>query len=478
MTKSKAAPASAATSASASGSGTGSGSAGSGSAGAAVVDDSALAEKVRKLKAAGFSDELIAKMTKSKAASGSASASASGSGSGGSETMEVTTVASRVLEGADHFSVRSDRGSDDESNGDKFFKESLDKLMSSYRNSKCKEYVARTKGHHSSECELSRGGRVTAAPLATSKQKLGFDIRQLQYIAGKSKDTKLQNTIKAVVGNLKVFQESVVSDKMTILPAAKGRSVDGLLYVVENKVDPFYTHQEGIEYGKSSVSLIGKDQNDFIVLDGILLEHTRKVMISMLLSSTIWHDVSSGQAFISHSDDTLIYSAFFALGKELEQMLELAVNDSRNDMPKLSRYYAVAMESSENARSAISAGNQDEYHVVVFLNNPTSPASTDESGMRIFSDEYTACLHHHGAALSPRVHPEFLSTLGSLAVELHEDCNMFHSEVVPRETNRVVVISPKETFRFENRHDDKIDSKADAKTFAKSTQLAIVYMYE
>ena len=187
-------------------------------------------------------------------------------------------------------------------------------------------------------------------------------------------------------------------------------------------------------------------------------------------------------------------------------MLELAGDTSNNEVPKLSRYYAIAMNSSANATSAISAGiicnanatkfvfsvshhrrdcmlpgNHEEYHIVVFLNSPTSvPTVDDENGLRIFSHEYSACLRDHGVAKSPKVHPDFLSTMGSLAVELNEDCDFFYSEVVPRETNRIVVLSPKEAFRFENHLVDSADTESIssiANEFVKSVQLALVYVF-
>lgn len=123
--------------------------------------------------------------------------------------------------------------------------------------------------------------------------------------------------------------------------------------------------------------------------------------------------------------------------------------------------------------SCISLGDEGEYHIVVFLNNHF-PSEDNDSGLRMFTDEYTQCLRDHGVTKSPKIHPEFLSTLGSLGVEIPWDCQDFHSEVVPRETNRIVVLSPKETFRFENRvgaDEERSDE------FAESTQLALVFVF-
>lgn len=131
-------------------------------------------------------------------------------------------------------------------------------------------------------------------------------------------------------------------------------------------------------------------------------------------------------------------------------------------------------------------GEQDEYHIIVFLNDETpsseTESRTDKGGVRIFTNEFTACLHHHGVSKSPNVHRDFLSAMGSLEVGevVEEDCNDFYSEVVPRESNRLIVLSPKETFRFENfvdsfsREHSRIQNN---KSFVKSAQLALVYVF-
>jgi len=67
--------------------------------------------------------------------------------------------------------------------------------------------------------------------------------------------------------------------------------------------------------------------------------------------------------------------------------------------------------------------------------------------------------------------------MGSLALdEVVMNCDEFYSEVVPRQSNRVVVLSPKETFRFEN-YVDTPPSGEKNKSFFKSTQLALVYVF-
>ena len=101
-----------------------------------------------------------------------------------------------------------------------------------------------------------------------------------------------------------------------------------------------------------------------------------------------------------------------------------------------------------------------------------------ESGVRIFTSEFTECLRLHGVSKSPKIHPDFLSTLGSLAVDVDLYCGDYYSELVRRESNRIIVLSPKEAFRFENIvHESMKHSAADkSHDFATSTQLALVYV--
>ena len=131
------------------------------------------------------------------------------------------------------------------------------------------------------------------------------------------------------------------------------------------------------------------------------------------------------------------------------------------------------------APSPFMPGEQDEYHIVVFLNNEAPSAQNYTGGIRIFTNEFTACLRHRGVSKSPKIHRDFLSAMGSLAVEeAAEDCQEFYSEVVPRETNRIVVLSPKETFRFENDVDAPMTAgQEDERSFVKATQLALVYVF-
>jgi hypothetical protein len=269
-----------------------------------VTEDSAMTDKIRKLKAAGFSDELIAKMTKGKSATGSTAAGGGGAAAAGSAS------------GADSVSGKSESVSAKVSGAKHYYKEAFARLMGSYRNVNCEKFVLESKGQVSEECSVPKRGRLTAGPKTTSKRKIAFDIAQLQFIASKkSTPEQVRQEIHSVLSELRSLQSTVVAEKPAVVRTSAGRGVNGQLFLVDDKVDPFYTHQEGVDYGKNSVSLIGNDENDFVVLDGILLEFTRKAMISMLLSSTIWHDVASGQAFVAHSDDTLIYSAFLSLGK-------------------------------------------------------------------------------------------------------------------------------------------------------------------
>ena len=118
-------------------------------------------------------------------------------------------------------------------------------------------------------------------------------------------------------------------------------------------------------------------------------------------------------------------------------------------------------------------GRSEEYSIVVFLNdNDRLPVVN--SGVRIFTEEYTTCMFHNGITQSSKIHPDFLSSMGSLNVD-SSACSGFYSEVVSREKNRIIVISPEETFQFENRVNSPVTSQMNG--FIETTHLALVYVY-
>lgn len=59
----------------------------------------------------------------------------------------------------------------------------------------------------------------------------------------------------------------------------------------------------------------GIESMDFLVVDGVLLSNVISPLVEILLSSTYWFDISTGNTFISHSDDGLIHKAFHQIGK-------------------------------------------------------------------------------------------------------------------------------------------------------------------
>ena len=59
----------------------------------------------------------------------------------------------------------------------------------------------------------------------------------------------------------------------------------------------------------------GIESMDFLVVDGVLLSSVISSLVDTLLSSTFWFDISTGNTFISHSDDGLVHKSFHQIGK-------------------------------------------------------------------------------------------------------------------------------------------------------------------
>jgi hypothetical protein len=57
------------------------------------------------------------------------------------------------------------------------------------------------------------------------------------------------------------------------------------------------------------------DTNDFAVVDVVLQKAAISHLAGLLLSSTVWFDVTNGKAFASHWDDGLIFPEFRQLAQ-------------------------------------------------------------------------------------------------------------------------------------------------------------------
>lgn len=86
-----------------------------------------------------------------------------------------------------------------------------------------------------------------------------------------------------------------------------------VIYLAPERTFPEYTQIGAMNH--ISTMMQGIDNMDFLVVDGILLTNVIPELVNMILQSTIWFDVSTGNSFIAHSDDGLVQPAFHQLGK-------------------------------------------------------------------------------------------------------------------------------------------------------------------
>ena len=96
---------------------------------------------------------------------------------------------------------------------------------------------------------------------------------------------------------------------------ASGEEINRVLHIAKDPSTALstLTHAGALQRLSDVASVLRT--NDFVVLDIVLEQRASMVMSSILLSSTIWFDVTNGQAFASHSDDGLVYSVFYDLSQ-------------------------------------------------------------------------------------------------------------------------------------------------------------------
>jgi hypothetical protein len=106
-------------------------------------------------------------------------------------------------------------------------------------------------------------------------------------------------------------------DAVIVLTSAQrliaGQINNRVIHLAEEVRFPEYTQLGAMSH--ISTMMQGIDSMDFLVVDGVLLPTVLPSLLGMALQSTIWFDVSTGNSFISHSDDGLVQSAFHQLGK-------------------------------------------------------------------------------------------------------------------------------------------------------------------
>lgn len=130
--------------------------------------------------------------------------------------------------------------------------------------------------------------------------------------------------------------------------------------------------------------------------------------------------------------------------------------------------------------------NGEELVAILWL-NPTYGSNTAasvalegqppvEDGLRIFDDFAAGRLYSQGVSIYPSAHSDFFSKSGDLLIDMAARCNMTNSELVPRKTNRLVLLQPKRPFYFTVPSPSTKEVKKSAREdeFESKTMLALV----
>ena len=94
------------------------------------------------------------------------------------------------------------------------------------------------------------------------------------------------------------------------------------------------------------------EDNDFIVLDGVLKQSTVNSITNFLLKSTIWFDVTNGGALAAHFDDSPIDQSIVLLTK----LLASALSTDGEPPLQVVRAFSLAMNISTTRSGPIAAG--------------------------------------------------------------------------------------------------------------------------
>lgn len=105
-------------------------------------------------------------------------------------------------------------------------------------------------------------------------------------------------------------------------------------------------------------------------------------------------------------------------------------------------------------QSAVMSVNRGEMAIIIWMTpqsafplnqNPES----DSDGLRIYDMNAAQQLFAHGVSVYPSVHSDFLSKSGSLDIRIEQRCNAAeNSALVPRLTNRMVIVKERMPFMF------------------------------
>lgn len=255
---------------------------------------------------------------------------------------------------------------------------------------------------------------------------------------------RLQSLYKNILDS-----KDVKTDTETITLSASQMSIaDGSVNVVSFLAQDSLSQRSPIAHNAAlknlELAIVELKRNDFAVIDVIIDNKIARDLAAALLTSTVWFDRTNGHTFAAHPDDGLVFSFFERFSREI------CASMSGHVKYRVSRFYVQAADLSSSSVGPLSVGSDKEIAVVVWLNpaNPAADLDSSSDGLVLY-DRYTADrLFANGVARYPNVHPEFLSSKGSLNVNVTRRYPNAAVEVIPRVYNRMVLIAPGRPFEI------------------------------
>ena len=113
--------------------------------------------------------------------------------------------------------------------------------------------------------------------------------------------------------------------------------------------------------------------------------------------------------------------------------------------------------------------------------NPASASDSNQDGLRIFDKNAPNILKAQGIGFYPSIHEEFLSSVGSLSIDMSVRCSNCDSDLIPRSSNRLIILGEMRPFLMATNEssaqaylEDTHRTGLDTLTFEETTALALV----
>ena len=317
-------------------------------------------------------------------------------------------------------------------------------------------------------------------------KKFDFDIKQLEFIAslnGVRMGMVGQDILPRITNSKNIFSENYdrlakrynkncvsLQQLQDCQPQEKSCRTNYFYFISE---EPTMTTESSLIHDAALEQMVVAHahmaQNDYAVVDVILRPAILSLLSEAALASTIWYDVTNGNAFVAHHDDGLVHDAYARLAAEL------AASFSSQESFRVVKYYAVALNLQEIHEGPLSRVEVDQLALILWINPTDTSGVLEESkhdGLLIFAQEVNDILSAEGFNIDKDIHPDFFSKNESLDFEQEMPPTSFQQ--VGRYSNRLTIVGPRLPFRFAT----VTAQKSEILGFAGSTSVAFVVVLE